>query len=73
MRHFLNLLNHHFLNDHLGKPGLGLFGIGTLLNVIRDNTRHDDILFYATLYSLLAGGSYYVIKIIFTFIKKDKE
>lgn len=58
--------------DPAGRPGLGFFGLGTLLNVINKIT-HQDALFYASMYSLIAGGTYYLLKIIFEFVKKSKS
>lgn len=67
MRHI-----YHFFYDPLGRPGLGFFGIGTFLNVMQKQT-HADWLFYASMYSLIAGGTYYILKIIFEFIKKNTD
>jgi len=55
--------------DPAGRPGLGLFGFGTLLNIVH-SISHENGLYYASMFSLVAGGSYYVLKIIFEFIKK---
>lgn len=63
---------HNLFFDPAGKPGIFLWGTGTLLNIAQKWTRSDAI-FYASMYSLIAGGTYYLLKIIFEIIKnKDK-